>query len=142
MKVGFTGTRHPLTTVQTTSLYEVFGSFDDVEELHHGDCVGADAAAHDLAWAHGWNVVIHPPDKPDARAWCKGLSIVDVRPPLPYLVRNHNIVEATEIMVAAPNGPEYLRSGTWATVRFARQIGRPIVIVWPDGTTTKEEARS
>ena len=33
---------------------------------------------------------------------------------------------------------EQLRSGTWATVRHARKLKRPIVIINPDGTLLLE----
>jgi predicted Rossmann fold nucleotide-binding protein DprA/Smf involved in DNA uptake len=33
---------------------------------------------------------------------------------------------------------EELRSGTWATVRYARRIGRPITLLFPDGGVLRE----
>jgi hypothetical protein len=56
--------------------------------------------------------------------------------PLPYLARNKVIVHHTEMMVAAPNGRvERLRSGTWSTVRFAKEKMKRIVwLFYPDGT--------
>ena len=65
----------------------------------------------------------------------------EVRDPLPYLERNRAIVDACDILIACPKGmQEEQRSGTWATVRYARRRDRPIVIVWPDGTVTREGA--
>lgn len=59
------------------------------------------------------------------------------REPGPYLWRNHQIVDATSALIAAPFGfEEELRSGTWATVRYARKLGRPVRFFWPDGTTS------
>jgi hypothetical protein len=40
-------------------------------ELHHGDCVGADSEAHDIADACGYNIVLHPPTNYSERAWCE-----------------------------------------------------------------------
>lgn len=61
------------------------------------------------------------------------------RAPKPYLVRNRDIVEETELLIAAPaKAVEHLQSGTWSTVRYARRFGRPISIIRPDGTVIRE----
>lgn len=46
-------------------------------ELHHGDCVGADADAHRLAREHltTTRIVVHPPDNPVKRASCHGVDV-------------------------------------------------------------------
>ena len=42
---------------------------------------------------------------------------------------------ATDTLVAAPKeDEEVVRSGTWATVRYARKAGRVVLVVRPDGT--------
>jgi hypothetical protein len=46
---------------------------------------------------------------------------------------------AAAMLAACPKGPEERRSGTWATVRYARKTGKPVVIFWPDGTVTEEK---
>lgn len=104
-------------------------------EFHHGDCVGADEEAHQLAVALRLDVILHPPELDRRRAWCE--NYVAEREPAPYLDRNHNIVDETEMLVAAPaTKDEQLRSGTWATVRYARKQGRSIYFAWPDGYMT------
>jgi hypothetical protein len=127
MKVGVTGSqqKRPQRTIdRLRALLIEWGA----SELHHGDCVGFDAQAHEVAVSLGIRTVIHPPENPKARAFCEG---DEVRSPLPYLDRNKNIVRETERMIAAPRGPEELRSGTWSTVRFAKKIGRPgVVLNW------------
>jgi hypothetical protein len=56
-------------------------------------------------------------------------------PAKPYLVRNHEIVDDSQVLIAAPKEfTEQLRSGTWATIRYARKIGRTVRIVFPDGS--------
>lgn len=142
-KIGFTGTRGSLPTPQWQVLQsvmrELWGPRDSPEcELHHGDCKGADAEADAIASRWDWRIVIHPPDVPTHRANLKGH---EVRRTLPYLHRNHAIVDETEILIACPPGPEDddPHSGTWATVRYARKLSRPITIVWPDGSVTKEK---
>ena len=59
-----------------------------------------------------------------------------IREPLDCLVRNHNIVEETNLLIATPGEmTEKLRSGTWATIRWAIKKHKTAVIVFPDGTT-------
>src|SRR5688500_12413561 len=90
-------------------------------EFHHGDAVGADAEAHDIAAALGCAIVIHPPAEARQRAFKPG---PDIRPAKTYLIRNKNIVRETEMLIAAPaERIEQLRSGAWSTVRFARRLG-------------------
>jgi cytosine/uracil/thiamine/allantoin permease len=74
------------------------------------------------------------------RRWSAAADFT-VLEPGPYLWRNHQIVDATAALLACPfEFEEQLRSGTWATVRYARTLGRPIRFFWPDGTTTAERA--
>jgi hypothetical protein len=132
MKIGFTGTREGMRQVQreavATLLAELRGT-----AFHHGDCIGADEQAAEIARAIGYEIHSHPPSNAAIRAF----SQADVElEPKDYLVRNREIVEATQMLVAAPAGPEVQRSGTWSTVRYARRRGRQIRIVTPDGTVT------
>ena len=49
---------------------------------------------------------------------------------LPPLVRNARIVQAADLLIAAPEQDiEQLRSGTWATVRAARKKGIPVIML-------------
>lgn len=51
-----------------------------------------------------------------------------------FLKRDHRIVDVTDKLIAAPGqAAEVLRSGTWATVRYAVKIGRPGLTVYPGG---------
>lgn len=127
--LGFTGTQRGMTVSQVTSLRYLLWNSGYV--VHHGDCIGADAQAHDIARACGLRVIIHPPINEAKRAWCKGDVILPERD---YLDRNHDIVDACVWLVAAPGEEEEkIRSGTWSTVRYARRKGRSIKIIPPDG---------
>ena len=100
-------------------------------EFHHGDCVGADAQAHDLVRANvpGCRIVLHIPDSTSNRAFC---SADRVRKPLPYLVRNQKIISYSDHLIAAPKTrEEVLRSGTWSTIRSAMRFGRSLCVLWP-----------
>jgi len=62
--------------------------------FHHGDCVGADADAHDIALAEGFAIIIRPPLGATQRARKSDASFI--HEPKPYLDRNKDIVRATE----------------------------------------------
>lgn len=125
MIVGFTGTRRGMNPWQRYLLENALVSLE-VTELHHGDCVGSDAQANVVVQYLGLRTVIHPPTDPKARAFC---TYDEAREPCPYLERNHQIVDETDILIAAPEGPEVVRSGTWATIRYARKLNRHVVIL-------------
>lgn len=100
-------------------------------EFHHGDCVGADCEAHNILRSLGTYIIHgHPPSNPSHRAWCRFNAI---EPEAPYLTRNKHIVDATGGLIACPNGPERLRSGTWSTVRYAIKRKKPIFVIMPNG---------
>ena len=124
--VGFTGTRHGLTMAQQLTLQGSCSTqwLGPGTTLHHGGARGADRQAADLALAIGYVTTAHPPAGHE---------------PEDYLLRNCAIVDACDELIAAPGGMrEERRSGTWATVRYARKVGRMTTIIWPDGTTSLE----
>lgn len=124
--VGMTGARSGATEAQLRYFRWLLASMH-ADELHHGDCVGADEQAHEVARDLDMRIVVHPPSNEKYRAWCDGDVILT---PQDYLVRNRAIVAATNFLIALPDGPERTRSGTWSTVRHARRLdqGRVFVI--------------
>jgi hypothetical protein len=53
--------------------------------------------------------------------------VLPVKPPFE---RNEDIADMCDILIAAPKAAtEVLRSGTWATIRHARRIGRQVVLL-------------
>jgi hypothetical protein len=141
MKYGFTGTQLGMSDRQKDELRRLMGNVVD-GEFHHGDCVGADFEAHQIVWSFmfGPTIIIHPPTISLKRANAWGWDPLGTRPwrahgciqlPVkPYLERNHDIVDQTDTLIAAPRtNEEEQRSGIWATVRYARRIGRPIIIL-------------
>jgi len=130
-RIGFTGTKRGMTAAQLDALRVCLNDYSVGTELHHGDCIGADAEAHDICTALRLKPVIHPPDNPRARAYKQAKRVL---PPKPYLERNHDIVDAVDYLIAAPAGfKEKLRSGTWATVRYAKRVGKVVYVLWPNG---------
>lgn len=131
LRVGFTGTRKGMTDEQKQTVLRLLYEFAPAW-CHHGDCVGADADFHHLARRLHTEVKIHPPSNPKLRAHLIG---DDIAPEKPYLIRDRDIVEAADVVIAAPDGvQEKLKSGTWYTIRYARQLGKRTIIVWPDGS--------
>lgn len=133
--VGFTGTQVGVTPQQLVSLLGVMTKLRHAT-LHHGDCVGADNQAHVIARELGMRVVLHPPDNDVKRAFC---DFDECRLARPYLDRNRDIVNESDILVACPKEKdEQLRSGTWATIRYARRIKMPVLLVYHDGTKARQ----
>lgn len=129
--VCFTGTRKGLTEKQRIAVADILGNLDS-HELHHGDCVGADEEVHGMALTMGYEIYVHPPTEVSHRAFCKGATITF--PVQPYLIRNHEMVDEAFVVVAASHQQkEVLRSGTWATVRYAMKKHRQVIIAFPDG---------
>ncbi len=127
MIVGFTGTRLGMSQHQkeqfVIKLFEL-----DVHEFHHGDCIGADADAHDVVreFFPTVRIIIHPPEKTRTQAFKTG---DEARIPAPYIMRDKDIVRESEYMIGAPHGPEVGRSGTWTTLRYARKTNKPHTIL-------------
>ena len=106
---------------------------EPMEQFHHGDCVGGDAWAHDTVriCLSRVSIHVHPPSNPVNRAYRVGNVTYE---PRPYLDRNQDIVNASEIILAAPKGMrEELRSGTWHAIRYAIAQRKRVIIVWPNG---------
>lgn len=76
IRIGFTGTRRGMTSKQRETIYKVLLK-NAVSEVHHGDCIGADADMHELVSAYRQNaafprLIIHPPTLQGQRAFCRG----------------------------------------------------------------------
>lgn len=134
---GFTGTRIGMTSFQQTTFGALLIVFR-VTRLHNGLAEGADADAAEIAGDSGVQVLGYPSTHgPDRRALAHCHEIA--QEPKPPLDRNRDIVQFRDVLFATPRGYwEERRSGTWATIRHARKVGVPIVIIWPDGTVRLE----
>lgn len=145
MRVGFTGIREDLPFDQGQELWRLIqsigqaGPTDEPHELHHGVCVGADKQAHEYAKAEGWRIVGHPPIIETWMAASIWNELDEIREAKQYLIRNADIVDETDILIACPrNQLQEWRSGTWATIRYARTLKRPIVKIYGNGTIQVE----
>lgn len=134
---GVTGTRHGAVKEQKASLLiriakiteKLDGRFEPW--LIHGGCIGVDIQTHLICKGFGWKTWVLPgPYGPDP-ACCDADEMEENRP---FIERNHLIVDRCGAMHALPDRhTEVMRSGTWATIRYARKIRRRLVIIWPDG---------
>lgn len=158
MVIGFSGTQSGMTQFQKDTFASIL-HIHGVTELHHGDCIGADEQAHKIAYDEGITIFsIHPPSNPNKRAFCfddrqdtkfnhiltdwKEYDEARVRwyPVRGYLERNQDIVDTVEMLIATPK--EYvhtLRSGTWATIRYAWKTKKHVVIIPPVDRPKEEE---
>ncbi len=130
--LGFTGTQQGMTSRQILRIE----SWKDVfiarfERLHEGDCIGADERMVDIFRDH-MIIIAHPPINEDKRAFA---WYDEIREPKEDIPRNHDIVDESGLLIATPKEPEeVVRSGTWATVRYAANVGVRAIIIAPDGT--------
>ncbi len=123
MKVGFTGTQLGMSQHQkeqfVLKMYEL-----NPTEFHHGDCIGADAQAHDIVreFFPDVKIHVHPPIYSNKRAFKVGDVTYEKDH---YLVRDRRIVDSTEFLIGTPKtNLEELRSGTWTTIRHARKTNK------------------
>lgn len=143
--IGFTGTRKGFTEAQREGLRLLMAWLTDtggslplpgVPQVvgHHGQAEGADEAFWLICRELGWGIEMWPALHTTAET---GLIVHPkevLHLPDEPLRRNRKIVDVTEALIACPaSRREEQRSGTWATVRYARSKRRPIYMVWPDG---------
>lgn len=134
--VAFTGTRIGLTEPQVEALRSLLKELNP-EQLHHGDCIGADAMADEIAIDLGIKTAIRPCNLRKQRAFTGARELARPEDPLD---RNHKLVDNSHALVACPSSKQQeLRSGTWATVRYARKAEVLTWIVFPDGSVRTPE---
>jgi hypothetical protein len=136
--LSFTGTQTGMTNHQKITVVYLISQLEkNIESYHHGSCIGADAEFHEILEKAGyWDLIeIHPCDLKSKQAKCKAPIVHKVKPPLD---RNKDIVNASDILIATPKEfNEVLRSGTWATIRYAKKLGKVVFLVLPNGKYTK-----
>ncbi len=131
VSVGFTGTHHGMSRRQKDNLWILLIGLKakGYRWFHHGDCVGADAEACQMAWELCYLIAQHPPVKDVKRAF----TLYHYQyPEDEYLARDRGIVNQSSLLLAAPfEAEEQQRSGTWYTYRYARKIWRPVYLLKP-----------
>lgn len=138
MDLGVTGTQVGMADPQFLVIEGIMAD-QPWARLHHGLCEGVDEEVHWLGVELGYQIVGHPPI--NKSKLMRGNEEVRktfdaMREPKEYLVCNHDIVDESDYLIVVPKGyTEELRSGTWATYRYAKKMNTPGIIVFPDGTT-------
>lgn len=130
--VSFTGARsveqNPVKRIQTLSkllkqlkpIKCVFGMAPGWDSIFYSVC-------RDLRiQLKGW------PANPKSIEYCPDiLELEKVKPPLE---RDHDIVADGELLIACPpTDHELIRSGSWATARYNRNLGKPLVHILLSG---------
>ncbi len=131
MIIGFTGTQTGMIDDQKIRLRGILLYYDPTE-FHHGDCIGADKEAHLICKDTPTKIIIHPPIDSKKRAFCK--NAYEILEEKEYIKRNHDMVNVCDLLIACPStAHEVTRSGTWATVRYARKTETNYLIINPNG---------
>jgi hypothetical protein len=136
--IGVTGTRNGLSEEQANWI-DQFLIYNAVNVLHHGDCVGVDEQVALKFADRKAYIIAHPGlDVMMYRANCKVNDLV--LPGKAALNRNRYIVQCSELLLAFPNSEtDALRSGTWFTIRHAKKVKVPTIIVTPTGKVTSDK---
>jgi hypothetical protein len=146
--IGVSGTRENLSMAQQHALFRLLIDQirDGATEVHHGACVGADAFVHFHMQTQQVTTHVHPPvdDKFSAMSHLMRHNRRLDYAPKPYAERNQDIVDAADVLLAAPrwpeNDPKSKRSGTWQTIHKAAAKGILVMIADNDGNTFPYEA--
>lgn len=136
MKIGVTGTRNGINQEQRDQINEYFDhlavAFDEVHEIHHGDCVGADVEFAEMARQHPrieTTIVCHPPVIDDLRGYFPSDAVYVAKG---YFERNRYIVDNVDVLIVLPEQLEpQKRGGTWYTYDYAKKRGVPVEVMYP-----------
>lgn len=132
--VGFTGTRRGMTSAQHAAVYARLALLQPLA-LVHGGCHGADDEVDDVAVKLNIHRIVRPSTLDPSRVSRYRGNVTVHEPKLP-LERNDDIVREISTLLAAPHTTiEMVRSGTWYTVRRAREVrGMRVIVILPDGS--------
>jgi hypothetical protein len=145
LTIGFTGTRHGMTDAQKDQVDKYMDQWiqktDDLVMVRHGCCEGADEDFTVICNYIGFppvGIVAHPPI---IQEWLSNRAMLLShyrKRPRNYLLRNRNIVYASDRILATPREYESEQKGsgggTWYTIRYARSLNnKPLYIILPDG---------
>jgi len=132
------GTRKGMSKEQQARMCDILDELPSLSYVRHGDCVGVDEKAHEIVRSRfsRLTIHIHPPLNDKDRAFCDGDVTYDAEA---FLKRDRTMVNDSDVLLAFTDSrKERLRSGTWTTIRHARRLGSPLVIVFPGGEVKRE----
>lgn len=134
MNLGFTGTRNGMSDAQA-AVFE--GMLTDVSVFRHGSCQGADVeAARIIRKVYGQKVKIIALPGPDDDHYRQDSGVDDeVLPGRTHFARNRAIVAGSDMMIATPAANTWQeRGGTFYTANYSIKVGKPLIVIWPDGS--------
>lgn len=143
LSVGFTGTRQGMSDKQKKVVEIILKTFIPmIDKAHHGWCIGADEEFDDLCHnapveipTVGWPASDVKPEYVSQKTPRPGTIL---HPASPALLRNEEIVNRSDLLIATPLTHETQRSGTWATVRYAYKNNKQIFLVLRNGNVIME----
>lgn len=139
MILAFTGTRRGVSPAQREALPSVLATLP--ERVLHGGAEGADTQFNDFIRHAGMfdeNIDVYP-TRETIEFWRSYQPRSVIHEPVQPLVRNRLMAHRCDRLLGCPaSADEQLRSGTWATVRYARAARKPITIIAPDGLVWEE----
>lgn len=140
MILGFTGTRRGMTLAQKQAVMDLLVNTIKPDEVLHGDCVGADDQFANMCdnLVDRPHIVCHPGKSAIGKhnhLRANNNKHDEIHDVDTYIARNRNIVDAFDLLLVVPS-TETVRytGGAWYTYGVAIKQGRPLWIVWPDGT--------
>lgn len=147
MNIGFTGNQLGMSRRQMKVFKTIMMNLlMNVRTFQHGGCIGSDKQAHDIIFeirnnisinltyplSENVKIIVRPSNNLAKRADCvldAGDELLDEKPPLE---RDMDIAKNCDILFVTPRTlREERRSGTWATVRYARKLGKMVVVLDP-----------
>lgn len=140
---GFTGTRKGMTSFQKAITRRVM-LIGRPLVVRHGGAWGADEEFH-AVWALDLRrrglADVWPASQDRADLFKQ--ENVHVQPVMPPLDRNVEIAKRSKFLLATPHyAEEELQSGTWHTIRTAKRLKVPTLIIWPKNRLTLLRAGS
>lgn len=141
--LGFSGSREGVTPKQRDALLAYFKA-NQVHELHHGACAGADAVCQRtyITAARSKIIIMHPgPYGPHRSCLVFDYTALEdydwrqltfrLEPNLPFLQRSTDIVNESDVIICAPKSLDDRKSGTWSVINRARKAGKELIILEP-----------
>lgn len=135
MTIGFTGTRQidkisegRLSLLAAwLEMYSLRNQDIPGVTVVHGCAYGADTFVHERCLQYNIPIIGRPTYNRNSNL----TNFMYLYLPEAPLIRNKKIVDNCDILIALPidKDVEELRSGTWATIRYARKLNKKIIII-------------
>lgn len=132
--LGVTGTRDGWTREQEQK-FVLMLSTEPFTHWHHGKCKGVDSQTHFVIRSLFPKVRIVGHPSVDKSHEIDNLCDEEWDPKS-HFARNRDIVDNAHGLIVVPKQPEWQsRGGTWYTHDYAVKRKKPVLIIWPDGSS-------